>query len=173
MATVVKFWQLPEEEARLLRYVDGTGDILARAFDLSENRGLFTPAPLLEFIEERDPDAVLIGPREFMDQAKEFSVEREGQTLYGYSYLSSPLLLYDRPRFRAPRQLGQSNMCAEWWGIEPGVPDLVRKPEPFIKWAQRVFRWVRRATPKWHQYKTYRITEKVAAELERGLELVP
>jgi hypothetical protein len=76
---------------------------------------------------------------------------------------------YDRPKYLAPRQLLGSNMCADfYYSVEPPV----RKPEAFIEWAQEVFRWVRRFTPGWHRYRGYRVTEKVAAEIARGLEIV-
>ncbi len=166
----VTFWWLPEEEERFLRYLLKTGDILACTFERASEPELLASRPLPEFIAEHDPDDVMIGPREFMEQARVWPVEYDGRTFYVHSYSDDPLIVYTRAKFRSPGKLGQSNLCTDWKRIDPDLPYLVDKPAEFIKWGRRVFAWVRRATPE--RYKTTRISKRVAEELANGLELV-
>jgi hypothetical protein len=49
---------------------------------------------------------------------------------------------------------------------------LIAKNDEFTSWANSVVSHVRKRTPKWHEYKTYRITNRVAEAVENGLELV-
>jgi hypothetical protein len=178
MAAVVTFWRFPDEEERFLRYVVKTGDIWACTGERVTDVKRLEPRPIIELIREHDPDAVLFGPREFMDRSPIKRYEHEGEIRYGRYFMNVPLISYTRGRFRSPRELGLSNMCAEYDDLatdehDPECQYLVRRPEAFIKWVQRVFAWIRRDTPKWHQYKGYRVTERVAEEIAKGLEIVP
>ncbi len=166
----VTFWWLPEEEQRFLDYLLKTGDILACRFGPVSEPELLKAEPLVEFIAEHDPRNVMFGPREFMDQAKVWPVERDGRAFYVHSYSKDPLIVYSRALFRAPGELVQSNLCTKWKRIDPDLPYLVDKPAEFIQWGRRVFAWVRRATPE--KYREYRISKRVAEELDQGLELV-
>jgi len=51
--------------------------------------------------------------------------------------------------------------------------ERVQKPMEFVKWYKRVFGWVSKHTPLWHEYKSYRITERVAIAIQEGWELEP
>lgn len=175
MASVVTFWQFPEEEERFLTYLEKTGDILACIGGPVTEPSRLEPRPVRELIECEDPDAVLIGPREFMEIAEIGSYWHEGRMLYSRFYAELPLVDYSRPRFRAPQKLEESNLVFKTsiWVSDGANHDLDHaEPQPpeFVAWARRVLNWMRRHTQR-IGYR--RVTPRVAAAVEDGLELVP
>ena len=87
--------------------------------------------------------------------------------------MSSCVVQYRRGKFRAPNKLGQSNLSAVFSRQSKSEGGTVGKYD-FKKWAQKVFRWVRNATPEWHQYEGYRVSVRVKGAIDNGkLVIVP
>jgi hypothetical protein len=84
----------------------------------------------------------------------------------------SPCLIdYRRGRMREPNRLGQSNLSAYWSYPDEGATGLIAKDPEFIRWAKRVFGWVRRYTPERVECQgyPYRATRRVREAVDRGV----
>lgn len=177
MANVLAYWRFPEEEEPFLTYLEKTGDIQASVFTSVPERVLLRPRPLRELLKAEEPESVVFGRWEFMEYAPIGSyVHEDGSVSYSRHYQDGPLICYSRGNFRTPRQLGRSNLCfaSSCWVSDGANPDLDHsRPQPpeFLSWARNVLSWVRRHTQP-YQYPRQRITPRVLAEAENGLELV-
>jgi hypothetical protein len=177
MPSTLTFWRFPDEEERLLTYLDKTGDIVACIDLWFADPALLEPRPLREVLAADNPQNVLMGPREFMDMADITTSDHTGEIQYTRSYMHVPLLAYSRGVWRGPRALGRTNLCFE---STRSIPDAsspygkewIPQPPAFLAWARRVMQWVRRDTRP-HEYRRQRVTARVAAEVEDGLQLVP
>jgi hypothetical protein len=169
IGTVVTFWRFPEEEEDFIRRLESSGPVTAVAAGWERDpSSLTTPLPVRELIA-RDPSEVLLSLPEFMRELPISAKETESGTLYFVRWWEAPALSYSRGAWRAPNRLGACNMWADW---HVRLPDGGR-PDEFVKWGKKIFAWLRNQTPEWHQYKTYRITGKVADAIKSGLEIVP
>jgi hypothetical protein len=48
----------------------------------------------------------------------------------------------------------------------------VRKDENFNARAKRILAWVRKKTPHWHQYKSYRVSARAKVQIDSGQQQV-
>lgn len=172
MASVVAFWQLPEEESAFLEYLESTGDIVGMPWSKVPARALLEPTPLQTLIS-RDPDSVLLGQRELLGEMPINTFNEDGSTTYAVSVSKVPMLIYRRGKWRAKNKLGGSNLSGDWTTVSDDGSRIIDKPEAFAKWGRKVMAWVRKRTPYWHQYERYRITAAVAEAIKHGLEIVP
>lgn len=175
MASVVTFWQHPDEEHKFLSYLAKTDGMLACIDERVPDPAPLTPRPIRQLIEREDPRHILMGVGEFMDMTPIVSFDFNGRTLFSRHYMDGPVICYSRPVWRGPGSLGQSNLV---YRSQRGIPDpsdpdgtvWVPQPAEFLAWGRRVLGWMRRHTQP-HGY--YRVTPRIATEVENGLELVP
>ena len=172
MASVVTFWQLPEEESAFLEYLESTGDIVGVPWSKVPDRALLEPTPLQTLISQ-DPDSVLLGRRELLGEMPINTFNEDGITTYAVAASKAPMLIYGRGKWRAKNKLGASNLSGDWTTVSDDGSGIIDKPEAFAKWGRKVIAWVRKRTPHWHQYERYRITAAVAEAIKHGLEIVP
>jgi len=72
---------------------------------------------------------------------------------------------------RDGNKLGQSNLVAYWTYQDKEARTLLTKDEDFIKWAKKVFAWLRRHTPEQiecNRY-SYRATKRAKHAANTGL----
>jgi hypothetical protein len=177
MTVVVSFWRFPEEEEAFLDFLDKTGNVVAIPYQNFHNLEAIKPQPLREMIKNSDLNSashsLLIGLEHWMDQIRVNPYFHNGGNIFAVSYLYSPLIVYDRGQFREPNKLGMSNLCTTRSYYDDGKK-LIYKPDEFVKWGKKVFSWVRKETPEFHQYKTYRLTLRVAEAVRNNLiDIVP
>ena len=177
MATVVSFWRFPDEEEEFLDFLDKTGRVTAIPYKKFHSLEEIVPQSLRQIIKDSDSNlashALLIGLDRWMDQIRVDPCIHNGENILAISYIHSPLIVYGRGEFRESKKLGMSNLCAHrsYYNDEK---KLVHKPNDFVKWSKKVFDWVRKATPEFHQYRTYRLTPRVAEAIRNNLiEIVP
>jgi hypothetical protein len=175
MPRAVTFWRFPDEEARFLDYLDKTGEIIACTHERmpEPTSPLLEPRPIRQLIDEQDPISMAFGPRAFMDMAQIDEFELDGRISYGRWYTRVPLMAYTRGKLYEPGRLGHTNLVFDSWRSSGTLDDPSFTPQPpeFVAWGKRVLNWARRHTPRVVAYK--RMTERVFAELDGGLELVP
>ncbi len=187
----VTYWRLPEEDDTFLTYLERSEDIVACTHGWVASPESLKSLPIREFIESKEPERLIFGSREFMEMTPIMSMEQEGRTVFSRIYSRGPVIAYSRGKWRGPGRLGQSNLVFNLTRgvLEDSIQDgLIKVPRPpsvqvwdvdkttfipqppeFIRWARRVMQWMRRHTRP-HGY--YRVTPRVAAEVENGLELV-
>ncbi len=174
MPSVVTFWQFPEEEQQFIEFLNGTGCVVAFPSGPVETESELVPQPLNDYISRYDPDQLLFGLEDFAEKRIVKQVEFEGQPRFCVTSMDSCLVGYRRGNFRDGNKLGQFNLAAYWTRLSDDGKSLVNKDRTFKKWAEKVFSWVREATPEWHQFKTYRVTRRVKEALLKGeIEIIP
>jgi len=175
MATGLTFWQMPEEQDRFLEHVAETGDVVAIShFEALPQRKDLRALPLAAFVGSRDFKRLHIFPTEFADDIliHEFPPgPHQAQPLYGVDTSRSPILMYT-PGSIVDEALSQSNLSACWTCLDEAERVIVDKPPAFRKWGERVFKWLRRATPEWYGCRGYRCTPSAADRAQNGLRLV-
>jgi hypothetical protein len=166
MASVVTYWQLPAEDEVFLRYLAREEDVVAIAHrEAVLDPTTIRPVPVADLIGRTDTRRLYLTLR---------SVAAEPLPLHEWEPKSpDEPVLYSLPvDFTAigydagtlmDGQLSQSNAAA--------YPS--QAPATVAAWMRRVFGWLRRATPHWHEHKNYRVTELAAQAALGGLELVP
>jgi hypothetical protein len=166
MASVVTFWQMPGEEERFLRYLAGSGEVVAiRHREAVPDPAAIRPAPIEEVIGRTDAGrlyltlrAVTTGPLPL----HRFEPASPGKPILYSLAIRFPAIVYDAG-ILADGRLSSSNAAA--------YPS--QAPAEICAWMRRVFAWLRRNTPHWHEYETYRVTEQAARAALEGLALVP
>jgi hypothetical protein len=170
---VVTYWRFPEEEPPFLDYLEKSGPVLAVDNQHVSSPGALTPRPLREVIE-KDPQAILLLLAQYRDLLNIVPFQKDGATLYSIHAMRSPVIDYLRGKWRAPNKLGQSNISAYSDYPDERGSRLIQHPKDHVAWAKRVSAWVRKSTPFWHKYKSYRVSPPVhEAVLKSSLELVP
>jgi hypothetical protein len=172
MAVTLTFWRLPEEEAAFMEFLESSGDVVAIPWEKVSDPSLLRPRALSEAISQ-DLNAILIGLRDTIQNPSINTFHDDGKESYAILARDLPMLIYHRGKWRDVNKLGSSNLSGEWTTISPDTGRTVDHPEEFVKWGKKVMQWVRKQTPLWHEYKTYRITPRVAEATKRGVELVP
>jgi hypothetical protein len=102
MASVVTFWQLPEEESAFLEYLESTGDIVGVPWSKVPDRALLEPTPLQTLIS-RDPDSVLLGRRELLGEMPINTFNEDGIMTYAVAASKAPMLIYGRGKWRGEK----------------------------------------------------------------------
>lgn len=172
MPITVTFWRLPEEEKAFVEFLEKDPRVVAFR---AENRSPISELPLESpsQILRYDDRLVFLALKPHVDQIRCVEYDRDGESRFGIDATNSPVITYKRNGYREPGKLGQSVIAAYLEAVTTNKEELYSKPDEFAKWAKSVASWVRRNTPEWHQYKTYRMTKKVSDSLKNGLELVP
>ena len=166
MASVVTFWQLPSEEEAFLRYLSRGGDVVAiRHCEAVPDPSAIRPTSVAELIGRRDCDRVYLtlksvtaGPLPL----HRWDPESPGKPVQYSLPVDFPAIVYDAGSLKR-RQLSQSNAAA--------YP--AQAPANVAAWMRRVFGWLRRSAPHWHEYQRYRVTELAAKAALDGQLLVP
>jgi hypothetical protein len=167
MASVVTFWQLPCEEERFLRFLTRGGDVVAiRHMEAVVDRASIHPLPVGELIGRADTRRLYLTLRSVTAGSLELHrwEPKTQDEPVRYSLPSRfPAIMYDIGTLTEGR-LSQSNAAA--------YPSYA--PPAVAAWFSRVFAWLRRASPQWHEYRGYRCTELVLhgadeAETEPGV----
>jgi hypothetical protein len=166
MASTVTFWQLPSEDSVFLGYLARSGVVIAiRHMEAVPDPSLIRPLPVADLIGRTDAHRVYLTLQSIATQPlplQRWEPESPGAAVrYSLQY-DFPAIVYDAGTL-ADCQLSQSNAAA--------YPS--RAPPAIAKWMRRVFAWLRRVTPQWHEYRGYRVTELAAKAALDGLSLVP
>jgi hypothetical protein len=172
MAAVLTFYQLPDEEETFLDYVESTGKIIAVPFEIARTRSDFTPLPLRECLNRFNPNKVAFGLEEHSELIKIGAYFDKQGEYFTVSLMTSPLISYTRSRWRAPQQLGMSNLAAYWSYPNESATAMLDHPGEFIKWAKKIFRKGREIAPRWPEHESLRMTPLVAAAIREGVKLV-
>jgi hypothetical protein len=166
MASVVSFWQLPDEEPAFLRYLGRGSEVVAiRHMEAVPNPDTIQPVPVKELIGRPDADRLYLTLLSVV--AEPFPLHRwEPESPGGPVRFSLPIgfpaIVYDAGTL-ADGALSQSHAAA--------YPS--EAPAAVAAWMRRVFGWLRRVAPHWHEYEGYRVTELAARAAIDGLSLVP
>jgi hypothetical protein len=165
MASVVTFWQLPGEESALFRYLATNSDVVGiRHCEAVSDPKHIRVEPISTFIGRQDRTRVYMTLRFATDPLSlhVWEPEKPGNPILYSLPVEFPAIVYDAGAVVEGR-LSLSNTAAH--------PSRV--PAEVEAWMRRVFAWLRRTTPHWFQYETYRATEAAAQAVAGGLELVP
>jgi len=166
MPSVVGFWQLPSEEAMFFRYLARGGDVVAiRHREAVPDPSVIRPLSVADLIGRQDSDRVYLTLQSVVAEPlplHRWEPESSGEPVRYSLPVGFPAIVYDAGRL-ADGQLSQSNASA--------YPS--QAPAVVAAWMRRVFGWLRRATPHWHEYKSYRVTVLAAKAALDGLLLVP
>jgi hypothetical protein len=166
----ITFWQTPEDESDLLDFILATGVVVAIPAEGVRTREELAPQPLALYIHQRDPSQLRMGLEEQAHRVAIEEKEQGGEGHFQVAYMSPCLVNYRRGRMRESGRLGQSHLSAYWSYPDVGATGLIAKDPDFIRWAKRVFDWVRRHTPERVvcQGYPYRATMRVKEGVERG-----
>ena len=170
MASVMVFWWFPEEEQEFLQYLNKSGLLVAVT-----DKIVTDPTEIVvsgfDTILASGADRILFTRDSFAASLRIESGMDRGRPCYGVSARQSPFISYSRGAIIPTKKLRQSKLYAEATFLDDHG-EVVQKPMEFVKWYKRVFGWASQRTPLWHQYKSYRITERVASAIQEGWELV-
>ncbi len=166
MASVVSFWQLPDEEATFFRYLARGGKVVAiRHMEAVPDPATLRPMPVETLVGRPDAGRLYLTLRSAVADPlplHRWEPETPGEPVR-YSLADEvPAIVYDAGTL-ANGRLSKSNAVA--------YPS--QAPVAVAAWMRRVFGWLRRATPHWHEYDAYRVTELAAQAALGGLSLVP
>src|SRR4051812_4005444 len=95
--------------------------------DRANNADDLTPMPMRQFITDRRPDEVLLGPRHFADKLIIETASWEGESKLIVSTMDSCLVRYRRSRYRDETHLGQSTLSATWKRLNESQTGLILK----------------------------------------------
>jgi hypothetical protein len=170
LAAVVTFWQLPEDEKDFLNFLLTTGNVMAIPTHKVKTKVELAPAPVLEYVAERDPAQLAMALEKHALQAVIELREWKGEKLYVLDQMRSSVVSYQRARIRDGNKLGQANLCAYWEYPNKAGTELFRKDPEFTKWAKRVLGWARKATTERVEYNgfPYRATKRVKEGVSQG-----
>jgi len=180
MRAVVTFWWFPDEEAAFLDYLESTGHVVALPFQAVKDQHEVAPRPVAEVVAGSDPQELFFGLEEHVRHAVIIRLEGFANGIkveiphFRVSDMKSCVIGYDRGRFIEGGKMTPSNLYAYWDYPDEKGTVLKHKPADFVMWAKKVLRWVYKATPEWHEYKTYRVSKRVKAAIQEGkINIVP
>jgi hypothetical protein len=166
MPSVVTFWQLPTEEEAFLRYLGRGGESVAvRHMEAVPDPATLRPVPVEELVGRTDTGRLYLTLRSVVAEPlplHRWEPESPGEPVRYSLPVEFPAIVYDAGTL-VGRALSQSN-CAAYPSEAPAAVAV---------WMRRVFGWLRRTTPHWHEYERYRVTEFAAQAALGGLSLVP
>jgi hypothetical protein len=166
MASVVTFWQLPDEEAAFLRSLARGGQVVAiRHRETVPDPAPLRPVPVEELVGRADAGRLYLTLRSVTTgplPLHRWEPELLGEPVRFSLPVGFPAIVYDAGTL-VDGALSQSNAAA--------YPS--EAPAVVAAWMRRVFGWLRRAAPHWHEYEGYRVTELAAQAALGGLSLVP
>lgn len=175
MASVVTFWQMPDEEDHLFRHLAKREDACAIPFsEAVTDPSLIIAMPMESLVGRCASNRLYLTLREFAKVPPLHAWapdDRNERTRYSLP-MSFPAIVYDAGTL-ADGRLSQSNVSAYSSVWDEAAKASRSMPEGFVKWMRRVMGWLRRATPDWHEYESYRVSKKAAQAAMNGLVLVP
>jgi hypothetical protein len=166
----VTFWWLPEEESAFIQLLGGLGKPIAFHNRWFTERGQVAPQNLQEFIGVEEPSVLLFG---FTEDQSGIQVEQQvfdSVEHFAVTVSRSCVLMYTRGRIRDGK-LTQSNLSVCFDYADEQMHS-VRKDENFNARAKRILAWVRKKTPHWHQYKSYRVSARAKVQIDSGQQQV-
>jgi hypothetical protein len=173
MVESIAFWYLPDDEDELLQFIDKDNRAvvvpLKSAVPISEEL-VCSPS---QMIAKENPTRMCLILKPHLSQVRYVKYEEDGETLFGIDAVNSPVISFRRSLFRERDKLGRGSVSAHLEKLVTDKKALIAKPDDFISWTKSVMLHIKKMTPKWHQYKSYRLTERVAEAMKNGLELVP
>lgn len=172
MAINITFWWLLENEKEFLKFVEKDNRVVALPLESTVPKNVDSVCKPHELIEKQNVERMFITFKELLPEVKYIQYEKGGKTLFGIDAVNSPVITYSRSVFRKQNKLGQGAISAHLNRLTKNEINIEKKNDEFVTWAKTVIARARKSTPKWHQYKTYRISEGVAKAIENGLELV-
>src|SRR5205807_2252619 len=104
------------------------------------------PCSILQYVHQDNSNQFLFGLEHHALAAQIELKDKDGEKYFGLAYMSPCLIMYGRGRTRDRNKLGQSNLAAYWTYPDKQTRTLITKDVDFIKWAKKVFAWVRRHT---------------------------
>ena len=172
MPQVLTFWQLLEDEARILSMIEGIEPIICFPAGWLDDPNQVCPVPLISFLSEGGASGFRICPASLVQLVEVEEHDFSGGPRWGTTIRRSPLIDYRRGQLRG-RLLALSNLAAHLERLTSDKANLVRKPDAFLAWCKKVFTIVRKETPGWYKFKSYRLTKAAAeASLSGTIELV-
>jgi hypothetical protein len=172
MPAVVTFWRFPEEEEGFIRFLQSSGPVVAVPQGKVQDKSQLNPVPVADLLA-RNPSSVLLGLPNLLREWPIRAYRDERGESYAVLYTRVPVLNYLRGRLRAPNQLSASNISGDWTVLSEDNSKILDQPEEFTRWGRKVLAWIRKETPEWHEFKTYRITKRVSDAIKSGLQIVP
>ncbi len=172
MAVNITFWYLPEDEKEFLDFIKKDERVVALPFENTTpvaKSELSTPDQL---IQRENCAQMFLTLNSLLEEVKWVGYESEGKKLYGIDAVNSPVISFSRSVFRGENKLGQAAISAQLEKLTKNRKNLVDQKEEFISWVNKVFTFVRKSTPEFHQYKSYRISKRVIEAKQYGLDLV-
>jgi hypothetical protein len=154
----VQFWRFPEEETAFLEYLKETGSVIALPRDKFRHKNEFLPMPLGDLLKNSDPDRLIFCLEADLNDVVIADYSDSKGEFFVVSLYDSPVIGYVRGKLVDSRQLSTSLLEAYWSYPQTSVD----KPADFVKWGKKIFRWVQKSTPEFHQHKHCRITSRVA-----------
>jgi hypothetical protein len=166
MASVVTFWQMPGEEERFFHYLARSADAVAiRHMEAVPDPAAIHPVPIEEVTGRTDAGRLYVTLRSVTTGPLPlhcWEPDSPGGPIRYSLPVRFPAIVYDAGTL-ADGRLSQSNATA--------YPSTASTE--ISAWMRRVFAWLRRNTPHWHEYVGYRVTEQAAWAALDGLSLVP
>jgi hypothetical protein len=145
---VITYWQLKEDEDNFFAYLTTTGRIVAMPDHWAKTKEELAPRLITDYVAQKDPHQFVIGLGHHALAAGIEPRQKDGEEYFSLAYMSSCLIAYQRGRTRDEKKLGLSNLAAYWTYPDKEVQTILTKDEDFLKWAKKVFAWVRRHTPE-------------------------
>lgn len=167
MASVVGYWQLPEDEREFLEYLESTGQIVAFPPEGVLTAAEVQPESIRSFIESRDPSGLEFGPMELQEVPVPMQIGEERRFMV--TAMRHCVIGYRRGRLY-DGTITQSNLCAYSSYLADDCSHMVSKRPEFLSWSKKVLRWVRKRTTdkvECNGY-SYRATRRVKAAVTAG-----
>jgi hypothetical protein len=143
---VFGWWQMPEEEAEFLDFLDSTGTVVAYHEHRVKTEAEITPFPVRSYLAENNPAGVVLGLGPHTADVIINCLEKDKEKFFGVDLMKSCLIGYSRPRFRNGNQLGKSNLAAYLDFLKDGA--LQPKPDWFLSWVKQVISWAKKRAKK-------------------------
>jgi hypothetical protein len=147
MPKVLGYWQLPDDERDFFAFLRDTGNIVAVPTYWAEDKADVAPMSFAEFVEQHKPANLHFGLAELMrpDLIKEQIFD--GVRRFGMPAMETCEISYSRGKLQSGT-LGLSNLSAYLDYPSDDDVTLIKKDETFVKWANRIFNWMRKRTPE-------------------------
>jgi hypothetical protein len=171
MPAVITYWQVREDEDDFLAYLATTGNVVAMPDRWVRAKEELAPRPIVQYVRQDYANNFVFGLAHYALAAVIEPKLRDGEEHFALAYMSPCVIMYSRGQIRDGNKLGQSNIAAYWTYPDKEARTLLAKDASFVKWAKKVFAWVRRHTPvqiECNRY-SYRATERAKQAVEMGL----
>lgn len=172
MAINITFWWLSEDEKEFLNFIEKEGRVIALPLENSAPVKEDLVCSPSQLIDRENCSQMFLTLKPLLAEVVYVQYEMNGKTLFGIDAVNSPVISYSRSVFREENILGQAAISAHLEKLTDDKKKLVQKNDEFISWTKSVFSYVRKSTPEWHEYKTYRITKRVTEAVRNGLKLI-